>query len=134
VAEPVTALAVAVDIRHERGELVVSHDTSRAGPALGQVSVGQGYIDIRLPSLVLTPGSYYLSVRFSDAAGPHVYDRVERVAPFVVRAADPTAYRGLVAVEAEFSQPVAQQLPLVKRSLGDRPVADIEALDQTAHQ
>jgi hypothetical protein len=130
----VDALAVTVDVIHERGELVMSFSTDVYEQVLGPIRQGQGYIDLPIGPLVLAPGNYYVAVRFADPSGLHVYDRMERCAPFVVRTHSTRQPRGIVAVPARFADAQPHPLRLAQRSLDDRPRPEVEDVDHGARQ
>jgi lipopolysaccharide transport system ATP-binding protein len=106
VSEPVADPVVTVDIVHENGTLVTSRSTRDDGLSFDLDEPGQGYLDLQLPAVPLSPGQYYLAVMITDRSGMHVYDRVERFVTFTV--VDDSAGRGLVRVPASFRPPVSQ--------------------------
>ena len=88
--DPVHDPFVEITITRHDGAAVATSSSRMAGLEIGDVLTGSGSIDWTLDPLLLTPGSFYLSVKLFDQTGLHVLDEQERWFRFQVR---PGAYR-----------------------------------------
>ena len=95
---PVHAPFVEMTITRHDGAPVATSSSRIAGLEVGDVLTGTGSLDWTLDPLLLTPGSYYVSVRLFDQTGLHVLDEQERWYRFQVRAGAYRETHGVVAL------------------------------------
>ncbi len=97
---PVHAPFVEMTVTRHDGAAVATSSSRAGGLEVGDILTGTGSFDWTLDPLLLTPGSYYVSVKLFDQTGLHVLDEQDRWFRFQVR---PGAYRetgGVVVLPA----------------------------------
>jgi ABC-type polysaccharide/polyol phosphate transport system ATPase subunit len=93
IEEPVFGLAV-----HTLGGIHVTGPNTRdAGLATGTLS-GAGHLDLRVPRLMLTPGTYQLTAAVFDRSVVHAFDHRERFFRFDVAPGQPRDQFGVMTL------------------------------------
>jgi ABC-type polysaccharide/polyol phosphate transport system ATPase subunit/uncharacterized protein YcfJ len=93
IADPVFGIA----LHTLEGQHVTGPNTRDVDLSVGLLS-GDGYVDLEVPRLMLTPGTYELSVAAYDHSLVHAYDHRERVMRFDVTPGDPRDQFGVVSL------------------------------------
>ena len=101
-AEPVSHPVFGVSIHNLNGIHVTGPNTRDAGVDIERL-FGQGYVDLRVPRLLLVPGTYDMSASITDHGQLHVFDRRHRDIRFDVEAGQPADREGLVTLAGEWS-------------------------------
>jgi ABC-2 type transport system ATP-binding protein len=84
------------------GQHVTGPNTRDVDLATGAVS-GEGHVDLTVPRLMLTPGTYELTVAAYDRSLVHAYDHREKVVRFDVMPGDPKDQFGIVSLGGSWS-------------------------------
>ena len=64
---------------------------------------GSGYVDYRIPRLLLVPGAYDVVAAIYDFSGSHPYDHVQNALRFEVESGNPYEENGIVSLGGEWS-------------------------------
>jgi len=98
VAKPVFGLA----LETLDGVWLWAHHTRDAGFVPDEVT-GEGTVELRIPRLMLQPGTYDLSASIVDYTTTHVYDYLRRCLRFDVENGEPRESGGYVALGGNWS-------------------------------
>ncbi len=79
------------------GVAITGPNTRHAG-LLCRCLDGRGFVDYRIPRLLLLPGGYHFTVAIYDLAALHAYDHVERAFRFDIEAGEPYEEVGVVSL------------------------------------
>ena len=89
------------------GQHVTGPNTRDVDLSTGVVS-GEGYVDLVVPRLMLTPGTYELTVAAYDHSLVHAYDHREKFLRFDVTPGDPKDQFGIVSLGGSWSLDTAR--------------------------
>jgi ABC-type polysaccharide/polyol phosphate transport system ATPase subunit len=89
------------------GQHVTGPNTRDVELSLGALK-GEGYVDLTVPRLMLTPGTYELTVSAYDHSLVHAYDHREKALRFDVTPGDPKDQFGIVSLGGSWSLDSAQ--------------------------
>jgi ABC-type polysaccharide/polyol phosphate transport system ATPase subunit len=95
--EPVRDVQFGTALNNIEGAAVTGPNTRHAG-LLCRCLDGRGFVDYRIPRLLLLPGGYHFTVAIYDLAALHAYDHVERALRFDVEAGEPYEEVGVVSL------------------------------------
>jgi ABC-type polysaccharide/polyol phosphate transport system ATPase subunit len=98
IEEPVFGIA----LHTLDGQHVTGPNTRDVDLSTGTVS-GEGHVDLTVPRLMLTPGTYELTVAAYDHSLVHAYDHREKVLRFDVSPGDPKDQFGIVSLGGSWS-------------------------------
>jgi ABC-2 type transport system ATP-binding protein len=98
IADPVFGIA----LHTLEGQHVTGPNTRDVDLSVGVLS-GQGYVDLEVPRLLLTPGTYELTVAAYDHSLVHAYDHRERVMRFDVTPGEPRDQFGVMSLGGSWS-------------------------------
>ncbi|MDK3256147.1 ABC transporter ATP-binding protein [Blastococcus capsensis] len=93
VAEPVFGMA----IYSLEGVHVTGPNSQDVGLSTGTVH-GSGHVDVHVPTLMLTPGTYQVTAAVLDSTGTHAFDHRDRMFRFDVTAGHPRDRYGVVSL------------------------------------
>ncbi|MDX6562629.1 MAG: lipopolysaccharide transport system ATP-binding protein, partial [Gaiellales bacterium] len=94
------------DIERHDGTLVSSASTRVSGFSLHSIPVGDGWFEWELPSLTLTPGTYYFTPRILERTGMHAYDEHPRWFRIRVHTGTLRERRGVAILDGSWSSSV----------------------------
>ncbi len=77
---------------------------------------GSGYVDYRIPRLLLLPGAYDLVAAIYDFSGSHPYDHLQNALRFEVDAGNPYEENGVVSLGGEWSGDVLRVIEARKQA------------------
>jgi ABC-type polysaccharide/polyol phosphate transport system ATPase subunit len=103
ITEPVFGIA----LHTLDGQHVTGPNTRDVDLSTGDVS-GEGYVDLIVPRLMLTPGTYELTVAAYDHSLVHAYDHREKVMRFDVTPGDPKDQFGVVSLGGSWALETAR--------------------------
>jgi ABC-type polysaccharide/polyol phosphate transport system ATPase subunit/uncharacterized protein YcfJ len=95
--EPITEPVFGIALHTLDGQHVTGPNTRDVDLSTGVVS-GEGYIDLEVPRLMLTPGTYELTVAAYDHSLVHAYDHREKVLRFDITPGEPRDQFGVVSL------------------------------------
>ncbi len=96
-SEPVRDVQFGSALNNIEGVAVTGPNSRHAGFAVDCLD-GRGFVDYRIPRLLLLPGGYHFTVAIYDLAALHAYDHVERAFRFDVEAGEPYEEVGVVSL------------------------------------
>ncbi len=103
VAHPIDKPVFGIAIHTLEGMQVTGPNSREAGCVPDRVE-GPGHVDITVDRLLLLPGTYDLTVAFTDYSALHPYDYRHRVLRFDVEPGDPReSYGGVVSLGGQWS-------------------------------
>jgi ABC-type polysaccharide/polyol phosphate transport system ATPase subunit len=95
--EPITEPVFGIALHTLDGQHVTGPNTRDVELSTGVV-VGEGHIDLEIPRLMLTPGTYELTVAAYDHSLVHAYDHREKVLRFDITPGEPRDQFGVVSL------------------------------------
>jgi len=95
--EPVRDVQFGTALNNIEGVAVTGPNTRYAGMAI-ECLEGRGFVEYRIPRLLLVPGGYDFTVAIYDLAALHAYDHVQRAMRFDVEAGEPYEDVGVVSL------------------------------------
>ena len=95
--EPVRDVQFGTALNSIEGVAITGPNTRHAGLACERLE-GRGFVEFRIPRLLLLPGGYNLTVAIYDLPALHAYDHVERMLRFDVEAGEPYEEVGVVSL------------------------------------
>ena len=95
--EPVRDVQFGSALNNIEGVAITGPNSRHAGLAV-ECLEGRGFVDYRVPHLLLLPGGYHFTVAIYDLAALHAYDHVERAFRFDVEAGEPYEEVGVVSL------------------------------------
>ncbi len=101
-AEPVSKPVFGLAIETLDGTWLWAHHTRDAGFVPDEI-VGEGTVELRVPGLMLQPGTYDLSASVVDYTTTHQYDYLRRCLRFDVEHGTPRESGGFVALGGQWS-------------------------------
>jgi ABC-2 type transport system ATP-binding protein len=114
--QPVETPVFGVGIETVDGAVVTDSNTREAGLA-HETLHGTGFIDFRIPRLMLLPGAYDLQVSLTDRTAVHTYDFMRHCLRFDVEHGSPREAGGIVSLGGSWHKmPATDEAPLVPRS------------------
>jgi ABC-2 type transport system ATP-binding protein len=114
-SQPVERPVFGIALETVEGVLVNASDTRDAGP-VSDVLEGEGYVDFRIPRLMLLPGAYDLHVSVTDVSATHTYDFRRHALRFDVDHGSPQEAGGIVSLDGTWhALPAADVAPLMTR-------------------
>jgi ABC-2 type transport system ATP-binding protein len=97
LSEPIPKPVFGVAIQTLEGFTVTGPNTRQVGAVPDQLS-GRGHVELRVPRLMLAPGTYDLSVSLYDYSCSHAFDFRHRTLRFDVERGDPAEEHGVMAL------------------------------------
>ncbi|NTV63265.1 MAG: ABC transporter ATP-binding protein [Oscillochloris sp.] len=95
--QPIENPVFGIGIHHENGVWLIGPNTGFDDVRIPQVE-GEGYIDYRIPDLLLLAGNYRVSVAAVDGTQTHTYDIHDRLYPLVVQGGSLRERYGIVSI------------------------------------
>ncbi len=95
-SEPITEPVFGIAIHTLDGQHVTGPNTRDVELSTGVVQ-GEGYLDLTIPRLLLTPGTYELTVAVYDQSLLHAYDHREKLVRFDIIPGEPRDQFGVVS-------------------------------------
>jgi ABC-type polysaccharide/polyol phosphate transport system ATPase subunit len=109
-AEPLDSPVFGLAVLHESGLALAGPNTRLSGVATGRID-GEGFVDFRLPSVPLVPGTYLLTAAITDASTTHVYDHRDRLLTFHVQPGPGYQPTGYVTLAGQWGTPQPTSSP-----------------------
>jgi ABC-2 type transport system ATP-binding protein len=109
-SEPVERPVFGLAIQRLDGMEVAGPNTLEAG-AIPEKLEGSGHVDLRIPRLMLVPGTYDIRATVENATLTHHYDVWQRAARFMVEIGTPPAEFGVMAIDGDWAIPGVGDAP-----------------------